>query len=110
MTNQEIIVLYKYAKDPTAEVTILAELTLKPVKEIIEIIRAAGYAVDEENVVDIGIPGERNWSKWTDAEDKQLIELRKQGLKFTAIDRILHRPKSSSSYRYQRLLKEAANV
>lgn len=104
MTNDEILNLYKFAKDPAAQITILAELTLKPVKEIISIIRAGGYEVDETQ---IAIPtGRAEWRSWTLEDDKRLIELYSKNLSFKQIGICLSRTKDSVRHRYAKLLKK----
>lgn len=96
MTNDEIIQLYKFAKNRNKEIRILSELTAKSIKDIVSIIKAAGYPVDP------CFDRYKN-NRWTAELDNQLIELRSKKLTFTQIGIIMKMSKSAVNGRYKKL-------
>ena len=106
MNNDEIINFYKFAKDPIAEITILSELTLKPVEKIVSIIREAGYTVDDTKIPST----KRHYLHWTEDENKQLLELKTKGLKYEEIALVMSRTVQSVKDHLRRMKRGIINV
>jgi hypothetical protein len=104
MSNDEILNLYKFAKDRNKEIFILSDLTLKSIKDIVSIIKSAGYPVDTK------FDRYKN-TRWTEELDNRLIELRNKNLTFEQIGIIMGLSKSATHNRYKKLkIRGVVNV
>lgn len=96
MSNDEILNLYKFAKDRNKEIFILSELTAKSIKDIVSIIKNAGYQVDP------CFDRYKN-TRWTEERDNQLMELRNKKLTFAQIGIVMELSRNSVKNRYEKL-------
>ena len=97
MSNEEICYLYRHAKDPAQQISILSDLTLKKKAEIIEILKKAGLTV---------VTQKKRYHSWSDEEDKQFLELREKGLSYKEIGRIMLRTEKALETRFSKLHKK----
>lgn len=96
MTDAEIVRSYNEAANKTKQIGILSELTLKPVNEIADILKANG--IQPHIMPSSAVSGSR-YLKWTPELDRQLREYKAEGLTFPEIaDRMGSTPKALSEH------------
>lgn len=96
MTDAEIVRSYNEAANKTKQIGILSELTLKPVNEIADILKANG--IQPHITPSSAVRGSR-YLKWTPELDRQLREYKAEGLTFPEIaDRMGSTPKALSEH------------
>lgn len=93
MDVNEIVNSYENAISKRQQVTILSELTLRPIPEIKNILLKAGVYEEVSN-------------KWTLKEEKQLLQMKAGGYNNKEIGQALNRTYASVSAKYQKLKKQ----
>lgn len=74
MTDSEILVSWRQAKNRTAQITILSELNCVTPVRIIEILREQGASPDE-----LPKSASRKWRKWSDEEIEKMRAMQREG-------------------------------
>lgn len=98
MSDNEIVRSYLEAKDRDRQIGILCDLTQRKEEDIVEILKRGGALGKIYNLAGIG-------KKWTPERDAELIELKKQGLKWDEIAARMGGTGKSVSMHYYSLTK-----
>ena len=100
MSDEEIRLSYKWAKNKRRQIRILSELTLKTREEIRDIINAGNKMIPDKKRIS------QRWSHYTDEEIDLLCELHKEGLTAVVISERLGRPYACVTKKLRELKSE----
>lgn len=105
MTDAEIVRSYNEAANKNKQIGILSELTLKPVNEIADILKANGMQLPEKHEKEE--PAKNQYAKysWTNEREAKLLALREQGLTWEQIAEEIGGTKKSVSMHYYTMQK-----
>lgn len=105
MTDAEIVRSYNEAANKTKQIRILSELTLKPVNEIADILKANGIQPPEKYEKKESAKREYAKYPWTNEREARMLALREQGLTWEQIAEKIGGTAKSVSMRYYNMRK-----
>ena len=113
MTDGEIITSYRQAKSPARQINNIEQLNAMPRSKVEDILIAAGFKIKRKPEPISDKPEKRRKAHtcrhWTEAEDRILIQMAKEGKTIKEICAKLKRPNSSVCER-RRLWKREGKI